>query len=196
MIKHIKKLNDKIFNGIWEPDVEKLSYGQKIKIIALRSIKVLINDFNKNNLPLQASALTNITVLSMLPTLAFIFAFSKAMGLAEMIKEQQGFFFGDLPEQITEILTQIFALIDQANLKAIGLVGVLITMATSISMMSKIEHSFNQIWGIKQNRDLMTKVKEYLFVFVTLPPILIATASANAFLSALKFRTTLHTKCF
>ena len=83
-----------------------------------------------------------------------------------MIKEQQEFFFGELPDQIKEILLQVFTLIDQANLKAIGLVGILITMATSISMMSKIEHSFNQIWGIKQNRDLMTKVKEYLFVFV------------------------------
>lgn len=196
MIKILKNIHDKIFTGIWEAEVEDLKYPQKIKIIALRSLKVLINDFNKNNLPLQASALTNITVLSMLPTLAFVFAFSKAMGLAEMIKDQQEFFFGELPEQIRDILLQVFTLIDQANLKAVGLVGIAISMFTAISMMSKIEHSFNMIWGIKKNRDLMTKVKEYLFIFVTLPPILIATASANAFLSSNTVQEYLTTNLF
>ncbi|EDM25602.1 membrane protein-like protein [Lentisphaera araneosa HTCC2155] len=196
MIKTLKNIHDKIFSGIWEADVEDLKYPQKVKIIALRSLKVLINDFNKNNLPLQASALTNITVLSMLPTLAFVFAFSKAMGLADMIKDQQEFFFGELPEQIRDILLQVFTLIDQANLKAVGLVGIAISMFTAISMMSKIEHSFNMIWGIKKNRDLMTKVKEYLFIFVTLPPILIATASANAFLSSNKVQEYLTTNLF
>ncbi|WDE97233.1 YihY/virulence factor BrkB family protein [Lentisphaera profundi] len=184
MIKILKNTHDKIFAGIWEAEVDELNYLHKLRIITLRCIRVLINDFNKNNLTLQASALTNITVLSMLPTLAFVFAFSKAMGLADMIRDQQDFFFGELPEQIREILTQIFTLIDQANLKAVGLVGISISLFTAISMMSKIEHSFNMIWGIKKNRDLMTKVKEYLFIFVTLPPILIATASANAFLAS------------
>ncbi|MDD7984834.1 YihY/virulence factor BrkB family protein [Lentisphaera marina] len=196
MLKVLKNIHDKIFLNIWEDDVEDLKFLQKIKIIALRSLKVLINDFNKNNLPLQASALTNITVLSMLPTLAFVFAFSKAMGLADMIKDQQEFFFGELPEQIRDILIQIFVLIDQANLKAIGLVGVAISMFTAISMMSKIEHSFNMIWGIKKNRDMMTKVKEYLFIFVTLPPILIATASANAFLSSNRVQEYLTSNLF
>ena len=196
MIKTLKNIHDKVFSGIWEAEVEDLKYPQKVKIIALRSIKVLINDFNKNNLPLQASALTNITVLSMLPTLAFVFAFSKAMGLAEMIKDQQEFFFGELPEQIRDILLQVFTLIDQANLKAVGLMGIAISMFTAISMMSKIEHSFNMIWGIKKNRDLMTKVKEYLFIFVTLPPILIATASANAFLASDRVQEYLTTNLF
>ena len=182
--EHFKRLKEVFTVEIWRAELEELASFKKIKIIAMRSAFVLFRDFRKNNLPLHAAALTNITVMSMIPTLAFIFALAKGLEIHGKLKEATTQSLSQMPPKAQEVVNQIFDLIENTNFQALGTIGILVTLFTALSMMSKIENSFNIIWGVKKSRDIMTKVKEYLFIFVTLPPILMSTVSVNAFLAS------------
>jgi membrane protein len=182
--EHLNRIKEIFTVEIWRTEIEELASLKKIKVIAMRAAFVLFRDFRKNNLPLHAAALTNITVMSMIPTLAFIFALAKGLEIHGKLKEASTQSLAKMPPDIQNAANTMFELIENTNFKALGTIGILVTLFTALSMMSKIENSFNIIWGVKKSRDLMTKIKEYLFIFITLPPILMITVSANAFLAS------------
>ncbi|MCH2205192.1 MAG: YihY/virulence factor BrkB family protein [Lentisphaerales bacterium] len=174
----IDKLKKFITEGVWQIDTSILPASKKLGFTSLRVLIILIKGFKKDNCTMQAAALTNITLMSMVPMMAFMFAIAKGLGfysdLEQIINEKVAEYPG-----VLEVSTQLFTMIEKTNFKALGSIGILLLLWTVISVMSKIENSFNTIWGLSKPRDFLTRCKEYLITVMIVPFALLASASIS-----------------
>ncbi len=147
--------------------------------------------FLRDQCLLRASALTYITMLSIVPLLALGFAVAKGFGFYSMLKTDTinpflNRTFGTLPEAGTEIGTaesglvmrmaidQILGFVDGTKFSALGIVGLVLLVWAGLKLLGSVEKAFNDIWGVPRPRTLMRKVADYLAMVVVTPILLLA----------------------
>lgn len=87
-------------DDLWDLDVVLLSGPRRVLFSLCRIATIVSRGFVTDNCSLQASALTYITLMSMIPVLALMFSFSKGMGMQNRLIELIGM-------QRTEIVEQV-----------------------------------------------------------------------------------------
>ncbi len=247
---------------LWTRDTSTLSAMKRFLFSLCRIIMIVARGFKEDNCSLQASALTYITLVSLVPMLAIMFSFSKGLGMQSKILEDIGLARheivaedgmvsweyriaeykpteepfqaedksedvskdGDakdspqaeppketaaeetaptaeekpeknhsrteadallaqrLPPPMQQALIKIFEYVDHTSFAALGLIGSIMLLFSVIGSMSKLENSFNQIWGVKKPRNFMRKCSEYLVVLILVPIIFIVMTSLNTVL--------------
>ena len=125
-----------------------------------------VKGFMDNRCPLQASALTYTTLLSLVPLLALMFSILKGLGVQNRLEP---LLLEKLSAGSEEVVTQIISYIDKTNVKALGAVGLASLLLTAISLIGNIELALNRIWGVKRTRTLGRKFSDYLSVLLTCP---------------------------
>ncbi|MCY2961107.1 MAG: YihY family inner membrane protein [Planctomycetota bacterium] len=140
---------------------------------------------------LRASALTYITVLSLVPLLALAFAVAKGFGFyAALVHDVIGPFldrtFGALPapgETVTSTesglamrmaIDQVLGFVDGTKFSALGIVGLLALLFTGLKLLGAVEQAFNDIWDAPRPRSLMRKISDYMAMVVVTPILLFA----------------------
>jgi membrane protein len=88
----------------------------------------------------------------------------------------------DAPEQTEtrvnaqkEIAHQIRAFVQNTQSKTLGVTGMIVLVCIAISMLSRIEDTFNDIWGIARGRNWLWRIVLY-WTTITLGPVLLVTA--------------------
>ena len=86
-----------------------------------------------------------------------------------------------------QVLTQIFdfakTLLENTKGGLVAGIGVVVLFWTVIKVLTNIERSFNDIWGIKKTRPLGRKFSDYLSVMVICPILLIVSSSITVFIT-------------
>ncbi len=126
-------------------------------------------------LSLRAMGLTYVTLLSLVPLLAVMFAALKAFGVHNLIEPSLAQALEPLGEQGTEITRRILEFVSHLRVGVLGAVGVAALFYTVVSLISKIEDSFNAIWQVRRSRTWGKKCSDYLSV-VLVGPVLVFTA--------------------
>jgi membrane protein len=175
---------------IWDVNTDALPRLMRIGYVALRVLSIIRTDYERNKLSLKAAALTNITLMSIVPVLAFIVALAKGMGLYTRLMGPVEAALNDpnseLPRGVSEMALTLLQFIQKTDISALGPVAVLVTLWTIVSVIGSIETAFNSIWGIEQGRDLMTRFKDYLLLVFLLP---VAFAVATSVTAAMKMES-------
>ena len=108
-----------------------------------------------------SAALTYQVIFALVPLLVVMLAVVKGVGgfssaggkVQQFILENILPRMGDVPAQGAEksasLAEQIDKFINNVNATAVGAVGVIALLYTSISLLTSIENVFNRIWGIK-----------------------------------------------
>ena len=235
---------------LWTQDTSTLSAMKRFLFSLCRIIMIVVRGFQEDNCSLQASALTYITLVSLVPMLAIMFSFSKGLGMQSKILDEIGLVRHEttaedgmhqweysiaeykpllpqtptdkkdsevpsdtektnesdcqdnnepptenhsrteadallaqkLPPPMQQALIKIFEYVDHTSFAALGLIGSIMLLFSVIGSMSKLENSFNQIWGVKKARSFMRKCSEYLVVLILVPIIFIVMTSLNTVL--------------
>ena len=242
---------------LWTRDTSTLSAMKRFLFSLCRIIMIVARGFKEDNCSLQASALTYITLVSLVPMLAIMFSFSKGLGMQSKILDEIGLSRHEivaedgavsweyriveyksteeppaaeenaedtpedapqavqpdetaakeaapaaedkpadnhsrtetdallaqrLPPPMQQALIKIFEYVDHTSFAALGLIGSIMLLFSVIGSMSKLENSFNQIWGVKKPRNFMRKCSEYLVVLILIPIIFIVMTSLNTVL--------------
>jgi membrane protein len=151
----------------------------------IRMARILIlsfREFASDQCQLRASALTFYSLLSIVPVFAMAFGLAKGFGLDKLLKEK-------LMENMQgqeEIFSRIIEFSENflANTKGglIAGIGLLLLFWTVIQVLSNIEKSFNDIWGIKKPRSLGQKFTDYLALMLIAPVFFIVASSATVFI--------------
>ena len=81
---------DFLTKGLWNIDVKKLPWLQRVGYSCLRATIIAVRGFKEDRCTLQASALTYITLVSLVPILAITLAFCKGIGLQHKLMETIG----------------------------------------------------------------------------------------------------------
>lgn len=158
--------------GIWEVEPQRLGRWGRFWLRQGQVAAVVVREFFADQCLLRASALTFTTLLSFVPLLAIMFALLKGFG-AEI--DVEVFILDRVALGSQEMVDAIFTYISNSNLARLGAVGVISLVVTVVMLLSNIEKSFNNIWGVRETRSLYRRFADY-FSVVSLGPLLILAA--------------------
>lgn len=135
----------------------------------------VIRDLLEGQLTLRAMSLVYTTLLSMVPLLALSFSVLKAFGVHNQVEPLLFDFLSRMGEQGIEIGQTIMGFVNNIKVGVLGAAGLLLLFITVISLIQKIERSFNYIWRIERSRQLSRRFSDYLSV-ILVGPVLIFTS--------------------
>jgi membrane protein len=169
-----RRLRD-LERAIWAPRRGGLPAWKALAVRTARLAIVLFRDVMAGQLTLRAMSLVYTTLLSMVPLLALSFSVLKAFGVHNRIEPMLGDLLAPLGDQGQEITSRLVEFIDHMNVGVLGSVGLALLVYTVVSLMEKIEESFNSIWRVGQLRSLGERYSRYLSLLLV-GPILVFSA--------------------
>ncbi|MCK5594809.1 YihY family inner membrane protein [bacterium] len=175
----IKRIKSFVLDDLWEIELSGLSYLKKWSYNIFKMGYMVIRGFITDKCQFTAFGLTYITLLAIIPFMAFIFSMSKAFGKFDAVKN----LVLEKAAVTQEIIIKIIDLASRTNLKTLGIVGFGFLIWTLVIVLATIETSFNDIWGIKKSRNIFRKFTDYLSVILICPILALSTTAVNAFLS-------------
>ncbi len=191
---HLQQARDFITGDLWFLDLRRLPATRRKLYGLLRILQIVGRDFIRDNCALQASALTYITLMSMVPMLAMLFSFAKGLGAQEWLLTNLAPHIKALPEQISGFVFSIFELVERTNFLTLGAIGTILLFWTVIKVMGHIEYTFNKIWGIQQGRVFFRKCADYTLILVVVPFFVITAFTVNATLESEKVENWIREK--
>ncbi len=169
---------------LWFLDLRPFTPMQRLGLLFLRGIYIVIYKFQKINCLHQASTLTFITLMSLVPMLAFIFSLAKGFQLQDRLMLAIRSYVEAMPREIQTFIQRLFELVQKTNFSVLGIIGLLILLWTVIKVLGNIEHIFNAVWGVKNDRPLMRKLADYILIVIVAPLMAIFSSTLNATVSS------------
>ncbi|MCO4812074.1 MAG: YihY/virulence factor BrkB family protein [Gammaproteobacteria bacterium] len=162
----IAGLNIKLDELIWGDVLHK--YGLPGRLVAgiLRNLYAVLRDIFTGQLTLRAMSLVYTTLLSVVPLIAVSFAVLKGFGVDKDLEQYLYGVLEPLGEKGVEITGQVMNLVDNVHGGVIGGIGLAFFVYTAISMVQKIEESFNYVWYVSKPRSFATRFVEYSAVLI------------------------------
>jgi membrane protein len=114
-------------------------------------------------------SLVYTTLLSIVPLLALSFSVLKAFGVYNQIQPMLLGVLAPLGEKGEEITRRIMEFIQNMNVGVLGSAGLALLIYTAISLIQKIEESFNYIWHVTRPRRFSERFSRYLSVLLVGP---------------------------
>jgi len=231
--------------GVWLANTREMSPPKRVAFKLLRIASLAVRGFLRDRCLFRAQALTFITVLSIVPLLAFSVSVAKGFGAYERLRveaidpfldetfgeagseagseagttvydpthpdaDEDGFVDAAIPNPydpthpdadedgfvdaaaattdggvgLRESIDQVLTFVEETDFASIGFFGLALLLYTVIKLLSSIEGSFNEIYGIERSRPLVRKVSDYLSVLVVVPILLISATGAMTALKA------------
>lgn len=79
--------------------------------------------------------------------------------------------------QLRKLTDTVFKQIDSINFAKIGIIGAVVLIFMVVTVLGKIENSFNMIWGVSKARPFWRKCTDYLSVLIIVPMLFLAATS-------------------
>jgi membrane protein len=141
----------------------------------LRCLYAIVHDLVRGELTLRAMGLVYTTLMSIVPLLALLFSVFKSLKMHRQLEPVLFQFLEPLGDKAYELTARIMQFIDNIQSGVLGTVGLAFLLYTSVSMIQKLEESFNFVWRVEEARGFGRRVREYLSALV-LGPFLLAAA--------------------
>lgn len=158
-------------------DFDAVSRHPRRLVTALRYAFVLARDLMDGQLSMRAMGLVYTTLLSLVPMLALGFSVLKALGAHNSLEPVLLNLLLPLGAQSRELATNIIGFVEKIEVKVLGAVGLALLFYAAISMIHKVEDSFNYIWRIERARPLSQRLGEYLAVLMVGPVLMFSALS-------------------
>ncbi len=139
----------------------------------IRILIALASDIRHGQINLRAMSLVYTTLLSLVPLLAISFSVLKGFGVHNQIEPLLLSVLEPLGDKKFEIIENIIGFVDNIQVGILGSVGLGFLLYSVLSLLQKIERSFNDIWGIVQARKLAARFSDYLSVLLVGPVLII-----------------------
>ena len=166
--------------AIWRNPSTAAPASMRSLLHLVRFAVVLARDVVQGQLTLRAMSLVYTTLLSIVPLLALSFSVLKAFGVHNQAEPMLRRFLAPLGAQGQEISHHIVEFIQNMNVGVLGSVGLALLLYTSVSLVQKLEESFNHIWHISQQRSLSERFSRYLSVLLVGPILIFAAIGITA----------------
>lgn len=177
--------------GVWLADTDSMPAAKRLGYKILRVLSLTLRGFHRDRCLFRAQALTFITVMSIVPLLAFTFSVAKGLGaydrlesdiIVPFLDDNMGAAAAPGTEDVglRSTIDNMLDVVNQTDFAGLGLFGLALLLYTVVKLLSSIEGSFNEIWGVERPRSLPRKISDYLSVLVVVPILLIAATGATA----------------
>ncbi len=159
----------KLDNLVWGDALYQ--HGPVGRIVAgvLRNLYAVVRDIISGQLTLRSMSLVYTTLLSIVPLIAFSFSVLKGLGIREEIESRLYTVVEPLGDKGVEIADNLTRLVDNVNGSVLGGIGLTFFIYTAISMVQKIEESFNYVWYVTKPRSFSRRFTEYMLILLIGP---------------------------
>ena len=162
----IKKL---FSHEVWDLDLSSLS-GERVFLVRLVRVgQLVIKGFKEDDLFVHASALTFVTLTSLVPMLAVVFALLKGFGFGQDQINHLMDWKDSMPAEFQAFIDNVVNIVSSTNFSALGWVGLAFLIFTAVMVLGSIEVSFNRVWGVATPRAMLRQVANYTSVLVLVP---------------------------
>jgi membrane protein len=188
--ERIKKIQEFLDEKAYLQSGEKLPRWRRIAHFWIMVVK----SFQRNRGPVRAAALAYTTVLSLIPVLAVVVSISTGF-----LQNDQGNTVRQLLDKLVDyaapqlnlipsdpesgamnrqaVVEKIQGYIETVNSGTLGLTAGMALVFIAVMVLSTVEGTFNDIWGVTRGRTWSARVIQY-WAAITLGPIFIVTAMA------------------
>lgn len=180
-----QRLKKFLMHGVWDIELSTLSAGKSFPIRLVRVAQLIIKGFTEDDLAVHASALTFVTLMSIVPLLAVGFAVLKGFGFGQSKIDTLLEWEGSMPEQFQTFVNSVLDIVNTTNFAGLGFAGLGFVIFTAVIMLASTEVSFNRIWGITQMRTPLRQAANYISVIVLVPLLILAASTVEASLKGM-----------
>jgi membrane protein len=149
---------------------------------------LVVRDFQADRCLLRASALTYATLLSIVPVFALTFSLLKGLGVQNTLEP---IILKEIAIGSEQIVTEIIRYINNTNVGRLGTIGLITLLLTVLALLSNIEETFNNIWGVQETRSLYRRFSDYFSVLIFGPIFVLVAISMTTTLESQAFVQTL-----
>ena len=167
-------------NRLWRADIESMALPQRYGYKFVRFLFVLMREFANGQLNLRAMSLVYTTLLSMVPLLAVSFSVLKAFGVHNQIEPLLLNLVQPLGEKGNEIMVNLLGFVENMKVGVLGSVGLALLLYTVVSLIQKVESSFNYVWHAKSTRPFSRRFSDYLSVIMVGPVLMFSAIGMTA----------------
>ena len=180
MIDVRKKLTDFFTRELWEIDTGSLGKFRSFVIMSLRMLNVAFHELTEGQLTLRAMSLVYTVLLAIVPVLAISFSVLKAFGVHNQVEPYLHEFLAPMGSKADEIISRIMGFIDNMKAGVLGSLGLAMLVYTVISVIQKIEKTFNYIWRVKRSRSLLRSFSDYISIILVGPVLMFSAVGLTA----------------
>jgi membrane protein len=192
---------------IWQVDLGTVSRPRAALLKFCRIGFLSARGFVQDDCFFRASGLTYITVLGLVPLLAFVFAIAKGFGAVEVLENKLRpallSLLGETPVQpagvveagqaavdaagdavgdaaasggslIVDTLDTVLEVVRGADAKNLGTPAFLLLIYTTYKMLTSVEGSLNDIWGVAKARTWLRRITDYSTLLLIVPVLILA----------------------
>ncbi|QSH41464.1 YhjD/YihY/BrkB family envelope integrity protein [Lentisphaerota bacterium ZTH] len=180
-----KNINIKRFFTVdlWQHNHERVTSFRALCVKLVKVMVLAVQGFLTDNCPLRASALTFYSIFSIVPVAALIFGIAKGFGIEAMLKRELTEKFAEHQMLLDKVMGFAETTLRSARGGMIASIGIIVLFWTVIKVISNIEYSFNDIWGIKAHRSFFRKFSDYTSLILICPLLVVFSSSATVFVS-------------
>lgn len=176
-------INFNVVDFLWHDKWSNAPWHQRAGVITLRYLYALGRDFFSGQLTMRAMSLVYTTLLSIVPLLAFSFSVLKGFGIHKKLEPALLTMLEPLGPRSAEITANLIALVDNVRGDWLATFGLAFLFFTVITMIQKIEESFNFVWQVETPRSFAQRFTEYVSVLLVGPVLMVAAMGAIASIS-------------
>lgn len=156
-------------SGVWEADLSRLPWWLSCLVRLLRVVILMLRGIKDDELLIRASALTFISLVSIVPMLSIAMAVSKGLGYDQYVLGQIAEFAQTQPANVQQMLTEIIGLVESTNFQGLGWIGVAFLILAATMVLNGLEKTLNHIWGIVHSRNMIRRIANYISLLFVVP---------------------------
>jgi membrane protein len=178
------KLKNFFTEEIWDIEKDNISKLSRLIRSQLQIIFLVIKGFVKDKCINNAASLAFATLFTIIPFFAMMFPILK---IFDADKNIRSLIADKLAAGNQEVAGKIFSLIDSVNIKIIGFSGIIFLILVVILIISNVERTVNDIWGIKKSRNIFRKVTDFFSILVIVPIFVFISTGITAYLQSQQY---------
>ncbi len=159
---------------LWHSEEQQSPPWRRIYARALLIAYAVVRDLIDGQLTLRAMSLVYSSLLSLAPLIAVSFSVLKAFGVHNQLKPALQSMLEPLGHEGSEITNNILNFVENIQVGVLGSMGLALLFYTVVSLMQKVEKSFNYTWRVTQSRSFAQRFSDYLSVLMIGPVLVFA----------------------
>lgn len=165
---------------LWKQDDESRRPSVRFSWHLARILFAVVRDVMNGHITLHAMSLVYTTLLSIVPMLALSFSVLKGLGAHNELEPLLRNLVQPLGSQGEDIVTNVLGFVDNMKVGVLGSLGLGFLVFTVISLVQKVERSFNEIWRVSQIRPIGQRFSNYLSVIIVGPVLVVSAIGSTA----------------
>lgn len=161
-------------NKIWTADTSVFDRPKRRLIRFAKLVRITVDTFMENRMGFQCVSLCYFVTLAIVPFLAFIFAMTNGLGIADKLETVLYSMLPTYPDLVASLLDKANNIINIAHSNGVGVISALFFFWTVIWLMFQVERVFNNVWGIRKvPRKLYNRFGFYIILLILSPFIIL-----------------------